>query len=106
MAETKFTPGPWEHHVSDVRGTLCVIAENTWICGELWNDVAPLTEAEAKANAHLIAAAPELYYALTALINRYVSLVRSGDADFWDPEAEEEVINARDALAKARGEAV
>jgi hypothetical protein len=53
------------------------------------------------ANAHLSDAAPELLAALSALLERYVGLVESGDAGFWDAEAEEEVINARDAIAKA-----
>ena len=36
---------------------------------------------------------------LQALLKRYVELVNSGDAGNWDPEAELEVIAARQALA-------
>ena len=40
--------------------------------------------------------------ALTALLNRYVGLVNSGDAGFWNPEEEVEVQQARAALRPTR----
>jgi hypothetical protein len=43
-------------------------------------------------------APPTLRSALEALLNRYVSLVQSGDGGDWDAEIETEVINARAAL--------
>lgn len=39
--------------------------------------------------------------ALEGLLNHYVELVLSGDAGFWDPEKEDEVIAARAALKEA-----
>lgn len=36
--------------------------------------------------------------ALEALLKRYLSLVNSGNCGFWDPEKEDEVIQARVAL--------
>lgn len=36
--------------------------------------------------------------ALEAMLNRYVGLVNCGDCGNWDPETEEEVIDARAAL--------
>lgn len=60
-----------------------------------------LGDARAEANAHLIAAAPEMFEALSGLLDRYLSLANSGDAGFWNPEKEDEVIAARAALAKA-----
>lgn len=45
----------------------------------------------------------DLCKALDGLLERYVELINSGDAGFWDPEKEKEVIAARAALAKARG---
>ena len=43
------------------------------------------------------------HHALTEdLLERYVTLVNSGDCGFWDPEAEEGVKAARAALAAAR----
>lgn len=40
----------------------------------------------------------ELKAAAQALLDHYVSLVRSGDAGNWDPETEEPVIRLRKAL--------
>ena len=54
-----------------------------------------------QADAHLMAAAPELFAALATFVREYVQLVESGDAGFWDAEAEAKVIAARAALAKA-----
>lgn len=45
-----------------------------------------------------------LYEALDDLVNRYAGMINSGDCGFWDPETETEVIKARAALRKARGE--
>lgn len=43
--------------------------------------------------------------ALTRLVDRYTMLVNCGDCGNWDPEKEPDVIFARAALAKLRGEA-
>ena len=59
---------------------------------------------EIEADAHLIAAAPDMYKALEDLLERYVGLVECGDCGNWDAEQEEEVIASRKALAKACGE--
>jgi len=78
MSKTKFTPGPWAvPHFADDRGTeckcTCIIShfpgfcggiadieiDNGKLVGEGGNDGPPLEEA--KANAFLIAAAPEMY---------------------------------------------
>jgi hypothetical protein len=56
---------------------------------------------ERQANARLIAAAPDLLAALETFVSKYVEMVNSGDAGFWDPETEPKVIAARAALAKA-----
>lgn len=53
------------------------------------------------ANAYLLAASWDIYQALTALVERYTSLVNCGDCGFWNPETDAEVIAARAALAKA-----
>lgn len=45
-----------------------------------------------------------LVEALEILLNHYTELVCSGDAGFWDPEKEAEIIAARSALAAVRGE--
>jgi len=117
--ETKWTPGPW-FIVTPTQGfEICTIhgverqpTENglgqTWVYirpeslvrdGEwVWPD-----EAECTANAHLIAAAPDLYAALEALI------VIDEDATIDGADLQDRVdvawTAARAALAKARGEA-
>ena len=61
------------------------------------------TEDEAYEIAHIIAASPETTEALEKLLDKYVTLVNSGDAGFWNPEEVPEVIAARAALLKANG---
>lgn len=98
--ETKFTPGPWyltgSGHglivcgptttLTDISGVRCldIIARTDWARGE-----------EDDANAHLISAAPDLYAALTRMLeNELDNYEDGGDA----------VALAKAALAKARGE--
>ena len=101
MAETKFTPGPWsifgplsDKHEPAYR----VSAERT-----LSLTVSPCPDGfvhgENKANAHLIAAAPELYEALEEIVENAV-VYYEGSMDIYS----EAIENARNALAKARGE--
>lgn len=63
--------------------------------------VAPREELEARAR--LAQAAPELLAALKMMVDHYVQLASSGDCGFWNPEDEEQVIGAREAIAKAEG---
>lgn len=103
--ETKFTPGPWrlfngtdvflddgdtsgDHYIADCNMTVAIEY------GVL------------KANAALIAAAPDLYAALDAVVNAggwYPSALEIDTHDGKDGEELEAI--ARAALAKARGEA-
>lgn len=93
MTKTNWTPGPWHvNGTKSIRGPRGeYIAKAHWLNGST--------------DAHLIAAAPDLYAALEATLTQWVDLAISGDAGLWDPEAEDHVIAARAALAKARGEA-
>jgi len=95
MSETKFTPGHWKIVEDRVPSSLEVYGGTTAIC-ECWRRANPETEI---ANAHLIAAAPELYEALIACAE-----VFAGDTLYKGA-----LVNAlektRAALAKARGEA-
>ena len=94
MGETKFTPGPWTFE----GRTIYALEEAGWRRGEpvmrnrfdcsVQGPFCP--DAEKQANAHLIAAAPDLYDALDYLLND----------DTHDAREQ-----ARAALAKARGEA-
>jgi hypothetical protein len=60
---------------------------------------------EPLANARLIAAAPELLAALEAVTKAYVELVQSDYPPSWSAEKDSEVIAARAAIAKAKGNA-
>lgn len=104
MTETKFTPGPWQTHISEVRGDLCVISERAWICGEILNRVRSIPEEEARANAHLIAAAPELYAALETAIEE-INHLRKFAGDNGAMIDDTDFVEGIAALAKARGEA-
>lgn len=94
MAKTKFTPGPWSIFgpLSDKYDPAYrVSAERTL---SLTVSACPdgFVQGENKANAHLIAAAPELYEALELLLSA-------------QGQMEEKAIKmAKVALAKARGE--
>ena len=103
--ETRYTPGPWEIDTETRPAEVCTIhgvpamptegglgQEWVYVRGEIgyWQ----ADEEENLANAHLIAAAPDLYEALADLL-----AICDGD-----PDEPEEVKWARAALAKARGE--
>lgn len=90
MSETKFTKGEW--HVQDyneIDGTIRVNQGNIVIT------YANHTE-ESEANAHLIAAAPEMYAMLEGLLK---NLLKGEECDVFEKDASIESL-----LAKARGE--
>lgn len=107
--ETKFTKGEW---VADIRGGCCAVYEkareddtpgmhddddrNIYYSrsGAKYNGRHWEMSEEAKANAHLIAAAPEMYEALYGL---YYGAAITGDDSEW-------VDDVGAILAKARGE--
>ena len=84
MNETKFTPGPWVH---DKSMGASYYKNCLYICD------APVNNEH---DAHLIAAAPELYEALKFLLT-------CKHGEFCDHYREAET-KARTVLAKARGE--
>lgn len=106
MSEAKFTPGPWA--VEDPFGDSLsiVVGKETYdwrFVAHVHTDIEkgpapkPIGKAQMAANARLIAAAPDMYAALTALL----------DAQYdGDPRRQEDCplcIAARAALSKARG---
>lgn len=102
MTETKFTPGPWRRctfrGIEDVA-TKSVVAV-----------MASREKKELDANAHLIAAAPEMYEALEEVLEMFESVSKGIDwgktfltADMIR-KMNEAPINAAFALRKARGE--
>ena len=87
MTEQKWTPGPWKvygpnNHPNENMGFWRV------------EGVANVANDVTKHDAHLIAAAPELYDALLEIVTRYH---QGGDIYGW-------IDQAGFALAKARGE--
>ena len=92
-----YTKGPWEI-VEDLG------MDEAW-CN--WHKVGPfhLMGSKANADSRLIAAAPELFEALTNMVGLFGK--REGDDDELLPSSEQdyEVAQALNAIAKARGEA-
>lgn len=104
MSEPKFTPGPWS--VED-RYVGRMVGEIDTCIAECF-DHSSIDRHNAKANACLIAAAPELYEALSRMIDivndsqGVVGYHLNGDIAEWDEFDDIEVALA--ALAKARNE--
>jgi phage tail protein X len=94
MTDTKWTPGPWE--VRTENGAIRVYYGKT----------IAITDQMFEANAHLVAAAPELYEALKAMADDYEEFVYNPATDRWDVPLFNKPVHdmARAALAKARGE--
>lgn len=93
---TKYTPGPWETKESATH--IRVVGANNEV---LFHDDkrAPMV----KADARLIAAAPDLLDALQVLFDSYKQLADSGDSGFWKLEEQPEGQQALAAIAKATG---
>lgn len=89
MSEAKFTKGPW---VNSPLGPWIIETKDEIEIA----DISASSLVNATANAHLIAAAPELYEALEDVLYLF------GQGD--NPDEPKEVSVARAALAKARGE--
>lgn len=104
MTDTKFTPGPWRVGDDDSlqqNGDLPILRDKTLIA--LTYSRRPLQsggEEETRANAHLIAAAPELYAALKEA--RYELSVINAEGGMGDYS--EQLSKFESTLAKARGE--
>ena len=99
MSETKWTPGPWEVCDLSIRDGVPVheitsLHDSCWIA-QVQDHRNCSGTLPGSANAHLIAAAPELYEALEALVP-FVNGAFEG--------AMQRVKSARAALRKARGE--
>lgn len=113
MSDTKFTPAPW---VVDkdacidkiavrigtaVESPYCRDVSDVWACDIEESE----NNANALANAHLIAAAPELYDLLQAIVSDIETekeLGGGGDMPLWASTAG--LYRAKQLLAKARGE--
>lgn len=96
MSNAKFTPGPWsikaipDGSEPSRKYSQYIVGPN--VCDVFYtNDVG-------RANAHLIAAAPELYEALQAIL--FAARLDAPDTAAWKELRK----SCEDALSKARGE--
>jgi len=89
----KWTPGPWRFTLGGLPRVIS--ADGTTICGvhRIGRHTGNHSVAAVEANGRLIAAAPELYAALSAI------------SEMMGPAENAVFSAAADALAKARGEA-
>lgn len=102
MTEKRWTPGPWR--VLDGKYGLQIHSERHWIAS-IKCESCPVHEVP---NAHLIAAAPELYEAGVAALDSLAFAVAEIKAQAHIPDDDmvmmlERVSGLRKALAKARG---
>jgi len=108
---TDFTKGPWVVDALETAGHIKSLATPngptpTVAKYRIFSDYPGFKHKrdEESANARLIAAAPEMLEALEASLKWTVQLITSGDAGFWDVDEDENVIQMRKAIAKAKGE--
>ena len=105
MTEPKFTPGPWftddyGYIFSGERRDAHMIAE---VRGWGWIQYLPDPEQIQDANAHLIAAAPDLYKAL-AHLEPYLDAIVCYASTIEEHPPNGFILETKAALAKARGE--
>lgn len=95
------TPGPWK--VREIPEGM--FACKSWTVDFSDDEEQVVDHVYVEADAHLIAAAPDLLGALESLFASYKELADSGDAGFWAIEDKPEGKQAIAAIAKARGQA-
>ena len=105
MSEAKHTPGPWT--ISDDHGQRWIetTAGNDDTIAQVFrrnNSVSAARDIEYTANAHLIAAAPELLEALKEITSDYADRFDL-DSLSTNPGIKSSIKQARTAIAKATG---
>ena len=105
MSALKATPGPWLVKQAFVADEFRVMREER---GVGWMRVARLDRDKAggfsRADAYLIAAAPELYEALDGFLSMFLGVDERETVEEYNARAKAAIDKARAALAKARGE--
>ena len=112
MSQPKFTPGPW-FLSPDSKSNVRTHPKHTGTTLAIINGMPgtkTASQRRALANAHLIAAAPDLYAALEVLITapeQAVEAASAGDVERYESAKkaiQDARLMAKRALAKARGE--
>ena len=104
--ETKWTPGPWRVERRPDKSALLVIAdEASPLSGQAYGRTVAMTPIGGRYDAHLIAAAPDLYAALRFLLDMAPSPcpVEREDEGNDVSEHRKALRVARAALARAEG---
>lgn len=102
MSKTKFTPGPWNvdpQYIHDIQAGGVEVSRCTSYSNAGREAIYPYNapcDEQADANAHLIAAAPDLYEALQELVDSIEPIAYPYHVSGLD--------NAKRVLARARGE--
>lgn len=99
MTDTQHTPGPWTVAEDDINGQAIVRGRHTEIA-TCWHHCLGSLEIQMRANARLIAAAPELLEALEACLAR----LQIVDTEAIKNSYHLPVIKAAAAINKAKGE--
>jgi hypothetical protein len=97
--EKKYTPGPWKiDPIGDKldTDTIEIFAGNKWVADAKGVHVGPLRGEEVRANAHLIAAAPELLEVLE-------NIIEGLDEAHYPTSMNEYIKKAKQAIKKATG---
>lgn len=101
---SKHTPGPWETGSLMTRVEIMPEGWNAPMCiADCHAKNAPQSECERVANAHLIAAAPELLECLTDLVSELEKTGLFGWAGDTLTDLQHRVSEAQSAIAKAEG---
>lgn len=109
MTQAKFTKGPWmleygevKHRPSSIRaieGGVSILRANAFC---------RVAAKETRANAHLMVAAPDMYEALEQILGNVevarFHLHRTEESEIFSSSLFDTINQAREALAKARGE--
>lgn len=106
--EPKWTPGPWRYTKAAPSGDRGIYADGTGIFAEAFADIRRAGEnnaTEAEANAHLIAAAPDMAEALKAVADHFGPFAGITINGKHDPEDVRVIDMVQAALGKARGAA-
>lgn len=103
MSAGAWTPGPWAYS-EELRANFSMVSGAERVVAGIPNDADPDGLAEQRANAHLIASAPDLYAALEALVTRRDRAVRETGGFVAADGSDGRYARARAALARARGE--